>query len=183
MQKKGEKSNKYRKAEDVFFTPKWIVDATIKKIHADYQKKYRKKNPDKIKKHIKKYRETHKEEYRKYLLNYYTKNKEKIIKNRKKSPKSKLAKLSEKNRGRGRRGFMRSEIIKKLGNKCALCGHSETDSLVIDHKIPISRYLPNIQKTYSGFKKGTTNLENLQILCGNCNVKKANRFTFSSKKA
>jgi len=183
MQKKGKKSKKYKKYEGTFFTPRWIVEATLKKMHADYQKKYRKNNPDKIKKHIKKYRDTHQEKYKKYLLNYYEEHKEEIKKNRKKSPKSKLAILNEKNRGKRRRRLMRFEIIKKLGNKCEFCGHSETDSLVIDHIVSFSQYLPNIQKIHSRFKKDPTNLENLHVLCGNCNVKKMDGFVNSSKKA
>jgi len=182
MQKKGEKSDNRKKREGVFFTPKRVTEATAKKILAKYHREYRKNNPDKIKKHIKKYREAHKEKYRKYILYYYNKNKERIAKNRKIRRQSELARLEEKHRGRKRRLFMRSQIINKLGNKCAICGHSETDSLVIDHTIPLSKYRPNIQKTYSVFKKSSTNLENLQILCGNCNVKKANSITYSSKK-
>jgi hypothetical protein len=44
----------------------------------EYQKKWRKNNPEKIKSHIQKYRKNNREKYRKYLKEYSIKNKERI---------------------------------------------------------------------------------------------------------
>ena len=156
-----------KKREAVYFTPRLLAEKL-----AEYQREYRKNNPDRIKKHIDKYRETHQKEYRKYIHDYYKNNRERIERNRKIRRQRELARLEEKHRGRKRRLFMRSEIIKKLGKKCAICGHSDPESLLINDKIHMSRYRPNIQRVHWGLKKGRINLENFQLVCGNCNVKK-----------
>lgn len=50
--------------------------------------------------------------------------------------------------------------IKSIAGKCRNCG--TTNNLTIDHIIPRS-------------KGGTSRYENLQVLCGKCNVKKADK--------
>jgi hypothetical protein len=52
----------------------------MQKVTADkyYMRKYRKENPEKVRKHIQKWRDAHKDQYRIYQLEYYHKNKEKI---------------------------------------------------------------------------------------------------------
>ena len=54
---------------------------------------------------------------------------------------------------------LRNKIFKRDGYKCKKCGSKK--DLVIDHIIPFS-------------KGGTTEINNLQTLCKNCNKKKGN---------
>lgn len=56
-----------------------------------------------------------------------------------------------------RRKF-RQEIIARDGEQCAKCG--ATDNLQVDHIYPVSR-------------GGTNDLDNLQLLCGPCNLSKS----------
>jgi 5-methylcytosine-specific restriction endonuclease McrA len=62
-------------------------------------------------------------------------------------------------RGLDRTWFKR-ELARRHGLKCAACGQRKTrKALVMDHIIPWS-------------KGGPTTLENLQLLCGPCDVAK-----------
>lgn len=54
---------------------------------------------------------------------------------------------------------LRFKIYKRDGNRCLMCG--STDNLEIDHIIPIS-------------KGGKSTFDNLQTLCKECNLRKAN---------
>ncbi len=58
---------------------------------------------------------------------------------------------------------IRIDVFKRDNYKCLICGTGkEKTSLHIDHIIPIS-------------KRGTNNIENLQTLCAECNISKADR--------
>ena len=56
---------------------------------------------------------------------------------------------------------LRNEVLKKYKNKCVLCG--STERLEIDHIKPIKL-------------KGVSELNNLQVLCKNCNIKKGAKY-------
>lgn len=59
----------------------------------------------------------------------------------------------------------RYKVLKRDNFKCVACGRNVEDGikLHIDHKIPFSL-------------GGLTTLENLQTLCGECNISKSNKF-------
>ena len=60
-------------------------------------------------------------------------------------------------------GVLRHEVFKRDGYKCVECGAKNNDTtLHIDHKTPIAQ-------------GGTDELDNLQTLCGKCNLAKSNR--------
>lgn len=52
------------------------------------------------------------------------------------------------------------EVFFKCGSKCGYCGR--LDTLTIDHIIPTS-------------KGGSNHIDNLQVLCDKCNLKKGNK--------
>ena len=56
---------------------------------------------------------------------------------------------------------IKEELIKKNGNKCSICGRKfdEFEHPTIDHIFPISL-------------GGKDNIENLQLTCNICNIKK-----------
>ena len=60
---------------------------------------------------------------------------------------------------------IRSSVLKKFNYKCSHCGRTVTDNikLEIDHIVPLS-------------KKGKNEIQNLQVLCNECNIGKSNRF-------
>ena len=55
----------------------------------------------------------------------------------------------------------RDEVLKKHFYKCIVCKNPGTKKLQIDHKVPLIR-------------KGTNEIENLQVLCSHCNIIKRN---------
>jgi hypothetical protein len=55
----------------------------------------------------------------------------------------------------------REELLKKHFYKCMVCANPGTKKLQIDHKVPLIR-------------KGTNEIENLQVLCSHCNIIKRN---------
>ena len=65
------------------------------------------------------------------------------------------------------RVFVRKYIFNKYNNKCFLC-RSELD-LQIDHIIPV--YKCYNDKNFMV----CNNINNLQLLCGKCNIKKSNK--------
>jgi hypothetical protein len=71
------------------------------------------------------------------------------------------------------RGRVRLEAIKRLGGKCALCGHSQIHALEIDHIVPLRR------ARRRGFDKSSRieldlsrgfRLTEFQLLCANCHA-------------
>ncbi len=56
---------------------------------------------------------------------------------------------------------LREELIKQSGGRCALCGR-DSQFLAIDHIMPLSL-------------GGSDSLDNLQVLCASCNVRKADK--------
>ena len=58
---------------------------------------------------------------------------------------------------------LRQEIFERDGYTCVNCGSTEKESLEIGHIMPIS-------------KGGKTELDNLQTLCHDCNVRKGNNY-------
>lgn len=61
---------------------------------------------------------------------------------------------------------IRYEVLKKYNGKCALCGRSAKDGVVlhVDHIIPLSK---NWNKRLD--------INNLQVLCEDCNLGKSNK--------
>ena len=66
---------------------------------------------------------------------------------------------------------MRHEVFKRDNYTCQECGAKKSDGAVlhVDHKVPVS-------------KGGTDELDNLQTLCGDCNLNKSNIIQESVKK-
>lgn len=63
---------------------------------------------------------------------------------------------------------IKEELIKKNGNKCSICGRKfdEFEHPTIDHIFPISL-------------GGKDNIENLQLTCNICNIKKSDKLIYS----
>lgn len=61
---------------------------------------------------------------------------------------------------RNLRSKLSEVVFERDGKICARCG--STENLQIDHVYPVSR-------------GGTNELDNLQVLCGTCNLKKGNK--------
>lgn len=71
--------------------------------------------------------------------------------------------MSDRRSGRGWEA-VRQQAFNYYGTQCMACGTggSEANPLQVDHRHPIS-------------KGGTDDLDNLQILCRDCNIKKSNK--------
>ena len=62
---------------------------------------------------------------------------------------------------------LRYKAFRKYGKKCSLCGRSSEDGLImhVDHIKPQSKY-PELSR----------DINNLQILCSECNIAKSNKY-------
>jgi 5-methylcytosine-specific restriction endonuclease McrA len=136
----------------------------------EYMRKYRKRNPEKI---------------REWSRNYYHNNIEKERK-RKREQARRLRKANPaKFRERGRRFYHnhREEILKKMaererklrekclelfGFKCAQCGFSDKDLIEFDHVIP----LRNRRERRGNYDEILKYSKDYQPLCPNCHKKK-----------
>lgn len=66
----------------------------------------------------------------------------------------------------------RVDVIKALGGRCAVCGETDLDVLLVDHIAPIGR---GQRRTAGGRIKPVTNRKgdpNLQVLCANDHARK-----------
>lgn len=74
---------------------------------------------------------------------------------------------------RGRRKTVKKKAMDVLGGECKSCGERDLDVLSVDHITPIGKKRNGIvgAKIYRMILKGM--IENLQILCFNCNQEKA----------
>ncbi len=69
----------------------------------------------------------------------------------------------------------RNKTLDLLGGSCRNCGISDYEILQIDHIEPISKDNKNRicnEKLFKGIVSGRLSIENLQILCANCHMKK-----------
>ena len=69
----------------------------------------------------------------------------------------------------------RNKVLDLLGGSCEKCGMSDYDVLQIDHIEPINnnhKHRISNYKLFRGLASGFFELENLQILCANCHMKK-----------
>jgi 5-methylcytosine-specific restriction endonuclease McrA len=147
-------------------------------------KKYKKEHPEKTREQNAEYRRTHNEEivqynvqYRKehaeelaqYNAKYYKEHpeeyKERLNKWRKENPERAKIQMHTRRTRKTQAGgsFTKEEweaLCNKYDNKCLDCGKRR--KLVPDHVIPVA-------------KGGTSNIDNIQPLCGPCNSKKATR--------
>ncbi len=138
------------------------------KINA-YNKEWCKANPEKRAAYQKEYRKENREKEKAYQKKYYKKNKEKRAAYQKEWRKAYPEKCAahEQNRRARKAGnggsFTAKEwkvLCRKYDNKCLCCGKKK--KLTADHVVPLS-------------KGGTSNIENIQPLCGTCNSRKGNR--------
>ena len=68
---------------------------------------------------------------------------------------------------------VKKKAVDKLGGRCVDCGIDELDVLEIDHIVPCgSRREGSGTMFYRQIMNGKVQLENLQILCGNCHNRK-----------
>lgn len=130
---------------------------------------YRRTHQKSIKEYNAEYRETHKEELAQYNAEYYKEHpeeyKERLNNWRNENPERAKLQIHNRRTRKTQAGgeFTEKEwldICNKYGNKCLCCGNNS--KLVPDHIIPVS-------------KGGTSNIDNIQPLCGPCNSKKAAR--------
>ena len=74
--------------------------------------------------------------------------------------------LKEKQQKRGENHWIRShlwrDVLEKYGNKCLCCGKTNI-KLQVDHVVPV-------------ILGGKSEIDNIQPLCGSCNVKKGGRY-------
>lgn len=171
-------------------TKKWRIDNPVrraeldrKRYHANrkkYQrlaKKWRQNNKDKISEKNKKWRDENpdylKDYYQKNKKELYQKNRKRVKENRernreykrkwkKKNPEqNKIDKHKRRARKNKAGGYFTikewQQLCNKYDNKCLCCGKKR--KLTVDHIVPIAN-------------GGTSNISNIQPLCGICNSKK-----------
>ena len=150
----------------------------------EYHNKYRKENNEIFMRSQKKYKEANVEKIKEKDKEYYRNNRDRVLKSSKdwkRNNPEKVIKTNKKWCGENREKVRATchkrrtsksmnggsytdkewkKLIKKTGNKCLACNVSGNDVLLtVDHIIPV-------------FKGGTSNIDNLQPLCGPCNSSK-----------
>jgi hypothetical protein len=130
--------------------------------HRKRASKYRKENPDKVKISVDKWFEENKEYRRQYKAKYRRAHKKEITEYRKKNPdNNKAYKQNRRTKQSGAGGTFTSlewkSLCKKYDYRCLCCNRRR--KLTADHVIPVS-------------KGGTSNISNIQPLCGPCNSRK-----------
>lgn len=124
--------------------------------------KYKKENPEKVKAAMDKWFEENKDHRRKYKKEYRRTHKEEIAEYRKKNPdRNKSYKQNRRTKQSGAGGSFTakewSDLCKKYKHRCLCCWRRR--KLTADHVIPVS-------------KGGSSNISNIQPLCGPCNSRK-----------
>ena len=127
------------------------------------------------------YYQKNKEKINKRCSKYHLKHKEEINKRSKIYSKVNFVYLSQYRARKNRQE--REEVVKEYGGKCVLCKNDDYDVLEFDH-VNNDSYLKNPR--YKGFRtgmpirlykkyirEGIIKKDDLQILCANCNRKKA----------
>lgn len=133
--------------------------------------KYRKSHKVQITKYNKGYRKTHLNESKQYNAEYYKKHfgeyKARLRRWRKENPEQVGIQIHRRRTKATQAGgsYTTEEwkaLRKRFGNRCLACRRRRR--LTPDHVIPVA-------------KGGTSNIDNIQPLCGPCNSKKATRTT------
>jgi 5-methylcytosine-specific restriction endonuclease McrA len=124
--------------------------------------KFRKENPEKIKASVDKWFEENKEYRREYKKEYRRTHKKEITEYRKKNPaRNKAYKQNRRAKQSGAGGSFTAkqwvDLCKKYDYRCLCCNRRR--KLTADHVIPVS-------------KGGSSNIRNIQPLCGPCNSHK-----------
>ena len=124
--------------------------------------KFRKENPEQIKISMDKWFEENKEYRREYKKEYRRTHKEEITEYRKKNPaRNKAYKQNRRAKQSGSGGSFTAQewkdLCKKYDYRCLCCNRRR--KLTADHVIPVS-------------KGGSSNISNIQPLCGPCNSRK-----------
>ena len=127
------------------------------------------------------YYQKNKEKINKQCSEYHLKHRDEIIKRLKKYNIKNFVYLSQYRATKNRQE--RGKVIEEYGGKCVSCGNDDFDVLELDH-INNDGYLKNPR--YKGFRKGMhirlyhkyiregrIKKQDLQLLCANCNRKKA----------
>lgn len=139
-----------------------------------YLKEYYKKNKEKLLEKQKEYYKNNKQKIRKYKKKYNSENKEKISKYFKelwKNSDRKIAKqISANKRVALKKSTGDNTVTKKFifslkakqKNRCIYCEANIEEKFHIDHIVALS-------------KGGTHTSDNIQLLCGTCNLKKSNK--------
>lgn len=133
---------------------------------------FRKSSPEKVKASVDRWFAENKEYRRQYKNEYRKNNKEKIAQYRKDNPDKHRAYKSNRRTRQTKAGgsFTEKEWLKlcdKYHHKCLCC--DKRRKLTADHVIPVS-------------KGGTSDIDNIQPLCGPCNSKKNNKVIDFRKK-
>src|ERR1035437_3249086 len=133
----------------------------------EYSSQYRDENSDKVKMVTAKWFSENVEYRRKYKAEYRRTHKKEIAEYRKSHPENhKAYKQNRRTRQSGAGGSFTADewksLCKKYKNLCLCCGKHK--KLTADHVIPVS-------------KGGSSNIENIQPLCGPCNSRKHNGTT------
>ncbi len=134
------------------------------------KRKWRENNIEKVRERDRKYREDNKEKIRERVSKWFENNREKVIERIRKSrgkwqknhpdkAKAILHRYRAQKAGNGGSftGKEWQELCLKYDCRCLRCG--EKKKLTADHVIPVA-------------KGGTSNIENIQPLCGSCNSSK-----------
>jgi 5-methylcytosine-specific restriction endonuclease McrA len=130
--------------------------------HRAASAKFRKENPEQVKSTVDKWFEENKEYRRKYKKEYRRTHKKEIAEYREKNPaKNKAYKQNRRTKQSGAGGSFTAkewlDLCKKYTHRCLCCWRRR--KLTADHVIPVS-------------KGGSSNISNIQPLCGPCNSRK-----------
>jgi len=136
-----------------------------------YDREWRKRNPDKVKKYNKDKYQRDKLYHPERLARKKIKAKEWFLKNRSQH------REYQRNWSKNKLNEIKEKVFKKLGNVCSRCGYSDKRALCIDHKngggVKELRSL-SVFQYYKKVLEDTTG--SYQILCHNCNwIKKWER--------
>jgi len=126
----------------------------IRKRNREWARKKREENPEKINKYQRERRKRNREAFLKYSREYYQKNREHKLQVKKEYLKR-----------------IREAVIKGYGGKCACCGESHYEFLALDHRNGggnRERKEKSVTEIYRDALKNY-NPDKYRILCHNCN--------------